>query len=84
MDCPRCNNKTKVMNSRVKYNGMARGRKCPVCNHSFTTYEILKTPEDNILYLKYKELERKHTKLQKDFKELLEFTGELRIQFMKK
>jgi len=43
MNCPECKNgDTKVIDSRCRKNGeyITRRRRCPDCNHSFTTYEF--------------------------------------------
>ena len=41
MYCPKCKNKTKVIDSRAmpNSNGIMRRRRCVVCGHGFTTYE---------------------------------------------
>jgi len=41
MYCPKCKNKTKVIDSRAmpNKNGVMRRRRCPVCGHNFQTYE---------------------------------------------
>jgi transcriptional repressor NrdR len=41
MDCPRCDNPTRVLESRPAEAGAAirRRRACPACGHRFTTYE---------------------------------------------
>lgn len=41
MDCPRCHQPTRVLESRRADDGAAlrRRRECPVCGHRFTTFE---------------------------------------------
>jgi transcriptional repressor NrdR len=41
MECPRCQQSTKVLESRRAQDGVAtrRRRECPGCGHRFTTYE---------------------------------------------
>jgi transcriptional regulator NrdR family protein len=40
MNCPVCQTKTKVIDSRLSGdNSLRRRRECPTCNHRFTTYE---------------------------------------------
>ena len=41
MKCPKCDNKTEVIDSRLsKHNRVRRRRKCKKCGHRFTTLEI--------------------------------------------
>ena len=40
MDCPKCASVTNLVDSRYIGNSVQRWRKCPNCNHKFTTYEI--------------------------------------------
>jgi transcriptional repressor NrdR len=41
MTCPICNGDTKVIDSRLKEDGLIkRRRECKVCKHRFNTYEL--------------------------------------------
>ena len=48
MFCPRCREKTVVINSRETINGVRRRRECPNCGYRFTTKELV-WPEDKIM-----------------------------------
>ena len=48
MFCPRCREKTVVIDSRETINGMRRRRRCPNCGHRFTTKELV-WPEDKMM-----------------------------------
>ena len=41
MFCPRCREKTVVINSRETINGVRRRRECPNCGLRFTTKELV-------------------------------------------
>ena len=44
MNCPKCLNRTDVINSRDRENYTYRARICPVCGYKFTTHEIVHGP----------------------------------------
>ena len=42
MNCPICNTKAKVIDTRLRLSGnMYRRHKCPNCGHKFTSREII-------------------------------------------
>ena len=41
MMCPKCNSKSKVINSRPSNYGIYRRRQCLECGHRFSTQEVL-------------------------------------------
>lgn len=45
MNCPKCNSKTIVIDSRQKTEYKYRRRKCTECNAKFSTYEYYEKPE---------------------------------------
>ncbi len=48
MYCPKCKQKTKVIDSRAMSpgNGIRRRRECTKCKHRFTTYEEFESSEN--------------------------------------
>ncbi|MGI9292379.1 MAG: hypothetical protein ACR2PS_00225 [Pseudomonadales bacterium] len=49
MQCPKCNGKTKVIDTRHRqYNEIMRRRKCLICDHRITTWETSKPTPQNL------------------------------------
>ena len=47
MDCPVCGkNQTKVVDSRPINGSVRRRRKCLICGHRFTTFEVISDEEE--------------------------------------
>ena len=46
--CPKCNGKSRVINSRPYCNGIRRRRECSVCGYKWNTIEITMDLEDEV------------------------------------
>jgi transcriptional regulator NrdR family protein len=47
MNCPKCNEKTRILNAKEQRN--KRRRQCTVCGYRFSTYEITEDAYDRLL-----------------------------------
>ena len=48
MECPRCKEKTKVIDSRLFFGEVKRNRRCAGCYKTFTTMETLFDPRQKV------------------------------------
>lgn len=54
MNCPKCESKTEVLETRktVYYDAVKRRRECPSCGHRFTTKECSQEKFKELLFVK--------------------------------
>lgn len=69
MMCPKCNSKSRVINSRPSNYGIYRRRQCLECGHRFSTQEVLS--------LNVEEASRKMGRLKTYFKKFQSSLNEL-------